>query len=200
MEGMKRIIVALAGIALAVGLALVVSGGVAAVGPVYTVSELRADLAHDPQAWLGHTVLVRGMPVGAPVSCPATASCAFMPLGLMDPPASRPGSYLLLSMGPPNPLLALLRRLPLVGRFMPGPQLLRWTTPAIYRIQIQGTAGTSRGVPARYEALLLDAAPPAHGPLPIWRGYRVLLVKPVGPVIVPVVRPLPPPTIPTAGP
>src|SRR5439155_7626857 len=61
MENMKRFTIALAGLALAGGLALVVSTvstGVGAFGPVYTVSALRARLADHPPTWLGHTVLV----------------------------------------------------------------------------------------------------------------------------------------------
>src|SRR5437588_9921057 len=127
MEDMKRFTVALAGLVLAGGLALVVSTvstGVGAFGPVYTVSELRAGLADHPRAWLGHTVLVRGVALGP--ACPPHASCVVAWPALVDagatgpgssvPLSMGPGSSLLLSMGPANSLLALLRRLPLVGR------------------------------------------------------------------------------------
>jgi hypothetical protein len=72
-------------------------------------------------------------------------------------------------MGPANPLLALLRRLPLVGRLVPGPQLLRWGRPAIYRVQVQDAAGRSPNATRHYAAVLLDPAP-VLGPAPVWRG------------------------------
>jgi hypothetical protein len=190
MEDMKPFAVALAGLVLAGGLALAVSTvstGVGAFGPVYTVSELRADLADNPHAWLGHTVLVRGVALG--LACPPNASCVFAWPALVDADATGPGSFLPLSMGPANPLLALLRRLPLVGRFVPGPQLLRWGRPAIYRVQVQDAAGTSPNGTRRYAAVLLDPAPPGHGPMPAWRGI-------MWPVMPPQPQPVPGSTMP----
>src|ERR671939_51947 len=108
-----------AGPGVAGGLALAVSTvstGVGAFGPVYTVSELRADLADNPHAWLGHTVLVRGVALGLGLglglSCPSNASCVFAWPALVDADATGLHSVLPLSIGPANPLLALLRRLP----------------------------------------------------------------------------------------
>ena len=88
MENMKPCTVALAGLAFAGGLALVVSTvstGVGAFGPVYTVSALRARLADNPHAWLGHTVLVRGVALAPP--CPPNASCPLWVRGVaLGPP------------------------------------------------------------------------------------------------------------------
>jgi len=131
MEGMKPFAVALSGLVLVGGLALgvsTVSTGGGAFAPVYTVSELRAGLAENPRAWLGHTMLVRGVALGP--ACPPNASCVFAWPALVDADATGPGSSVPLSMGPANSLLALLRRLPLLGRLVPGPQLLRWGRPA----------------------------------------------------------------------
>ena len=199
---MKRFTIALAGLALAGGLALVVSTvstGVGAFGPVYTVSALRARLADHPHTWLGHTVLVRGVALAPP--CPPTASCAFAWPALVDADAAGPGSYLPLSMGPANPLLAQLRRLPLVGRLVPGPQLLEWGRPAIYRVQIQDVAGTSPNGTRHDAAVLLDPAPPGHGPLPVWYGpaWPVMPPQPA-PTAMPIAKPLPPLTMPHAVP
>jgi hypothetical protein len=200
---MKPFAVALAGLMLAGGLALVVSTvstDVGAFGPVYTVSELRARLADNPRAWLGHTVLVRGVALGLGLglSCPSNASCAVAWPALVDADVAGPGSYLPLSMGPANPLLALLRRLPLVERLVPGPQLLRWGRPAIYRVQVQDVAGTSAHGTQRYAAVLLDPAPPGHGPLPAWHGpaWPVMPPQPVPRTTMP----LPPAAIPHAIP
>jgi hypothetical protein len=142
------------------------------------------------------TVLVRGVALG--LACSPTASCAFARPALVDADAARPGSYLALSMGPANPLLAQLRRLPLVGRLVPGPQLLEWGRPAIYRVQIQDAAGTSPNGTLHDEAVLLDPAPPGHGPLPAWHGpaWPVMPPQPVPRTTMP----LPPAAIPHAIP
>jgi hypothetical protein len=193
---MKPFAVALAGLVLAGGLALVVSTvspGVGAFAPVYTVSELRAGLTDNPRAWLGHTMLVRGVALGP--ACPPNASCVFAWPALVDVDATGPGSSVPLSMGPANSLLALLRRLPLVGRLVPGPQLLRWGRPAVYRVQVGHAAGTSpngtRGT-RHYEAVLLDPAPPGHGPMPIWQGPALMPPQPVPRSTLPLAKPPPP--------
>jgi hypothetical protein len=176
--GMKPFAVALAGLMLAGGLALVVSTvSTGAFAPVYTVSELRVGLADHPHVWLGQTMLVRGVALG--LACPPNASCVVAWPALGDADATRPDSTLPLSMGPPNSLLALLRRLPLVGRLVPAPQLLRWGRPAVYRIQVRDTAGTSPKGTRHYEAVLLDPAAPGHGPMPIWQGPALMPPQPV---------------------
>jgi hypothetical protein len=198
---MKPFAVALTGLVLAGGLALVVSTvstGVGAFGPVYTVSELQAGLADNPHAWLGHTVLVRGVALGP--ACPSNASCVFAWPALVDADAPPLRSFLPLSMGPANPLLALLRRLPLVGRLVPRPQLLRWGRPASYRVQVQDAAGTSPNGTRRYAAVLLDPAPPGHGPMPVWQGPALMPPQPVLRSTMPLAKPLPPATMPHAIP
>lgn len=63
---MKRIGALVIGFVLLVGLLVITFMGVTGAGafsPVYTVAELRADVAHAPRAWLGRTVLVRGTAV-----------------------------------------------------------------------------------------------------------------------------------------
>jgi hypothetical protein len=191
MEGMKPFAAALASLVLAGGLALVVSTvSTGAFAPVYTVSELRAGLATNPHVWLGHTVLVRGVALG-PV-CPPNASCVFAWPTLVDADATGSGSSLLLSMGPANSLLALLRRLPLVGRLVPGPQLLRWGRPAVYRVQVWNAASMSPRKTRHDKAVLLDPAPPGHGPMPIWQGPAVMPPQPVPRSTLPLAKPLPP--------
>jgi hypothetical protein len=198
---MKPFAVALSGLVLAGGLALVVSTvstGVGALGPVYTVSELQAGLADNPHAWLGHTVLLRG--VALVPACPPNASCVVAWPALVDAEAPPPRSYLPLSMGPANPLLALLRRLPLVGRLVPGPQVLRWGRPARYRVQVQDAAGTSPNGTRHYAAVLLDPAPPGQGPMPVWQGPALLPPQRVPRSTMPLAKPLPPATVPHAIP
>ena len=192
MEGMKPFAVALSGLVLVGGLALgvsTVSTGGGAFAPVYTVSELRAGLADNPRAWLGHTMLVRGVALGP--ACPPNASCVFAWPALVDADATGPGSSVPLSMGPANSLLALLRRLPLVGRLVPGQQLLRWGRPAVYRVQVRDAVGTSPRGTRHYEAVLLDPAPPGHGPMPIWQGPALMPSQPVPRSTLPLAKPLP---------
>jgi hypothetical protein len=166
------------------------------------VSELQAGLADNPHAWLGHTVLVRGVALrlGLGLSCPSNASCPVAWPALVDADAPPLRSFLPLSMGPANPLLALLRRLPLVGRLVPGPQLLRWGRPASYRVQVQDAAGTSPTGTRRYAAVLLNPAPPGHGPMPVWQGPALMPPQPVLRSTTPLAKPLPPATMPHAIP
>jgi hypothetical protein len=56
---MKRGITTLICLVLTVGLIVAIVAG-AATEPVYTIAQVRAGLAHDPAAWVGRSVLVRG--------------------------------------------------------------------------------------------------------------------------------------------
>src|SRR5207253_1677778 len=69
-EGMTRAILALLGLAIAAGLMMVVMHQVGAASPVFTVAELRTSLTHDPSAWVGHVVLVRGTVTGCGLGLP----------------------------------------------------------------------------------------------------------------------------------
>ncbi len=124
--------------------------------PVYTVADLTHHLAQEPRAWLGRTVRVRGEPVGRSTwlyGPPATghrprrgsAMCCPEQLLVMDPrlvdldAPGAPGFALVL--GAPDPWLTALRRVPVVGSWVPGPQELRWGVPTIYRIHLEAVAG-----------------------------------------------------------
>lgn len=71
-----------------------------------------------------------------------------MQISLVD--AGPPDNALPLALrwGTPDPTLAFLRRLPVVGRFAPRPQRPHWGVPAVYRLQLSGG-----------DAVLLDANP-----------------------------------------
>jgi hypothetical protein len=133
-------------------------------GALYSVQEVQMGLAHDPDAWLGRTVWVRG--IAARDSCrsltPSLAgtTCRDWRLGLFDAAGAAP---LPLTLGAPNPLLALLRRLPLAGQLVPPPQVVQWGAVATYRVQLRAAPAGPCASPACYEALLLDAAPDAPG-------------------------------------
>jgi hypothetical protein len=57
-----------------------------------------------------------------------------------------------------DPLLAALRRLPLLGALLPRPQVVRWGALATYRVQLLPVAAGACSVAPCYRALLLDAA------------------------------------------
>ena len=168
---MTRAILALLGLACAAGLMMVVMHAVGAASPVYTVTELRTSLAHDPRAWVGHVVLVRGTVTGCgfglpcplvmAVRCAPRGSCRPIRLSgmmLVDQPTASWLRGLPVQLGTQNPQLAFLRRLPLVGRVVPPPQVVHWGIPAVYRVQVQATQQSVCGRSPCYEAVLEDAA------------------------------------------
>ena len=171
-DGMKRAILALLGLASAAGLLLGVMQGTGGAGPVYSVTELRARLTHDPSAWVGRVVLVRGTVTGCGfarpcpllmvVHCGTAGPCR--PIGLpgmmlVDQPTASWLRGLPVQLGAQNPQLAFLRRLPLVGRVVPPPQVVRWGIPAVYRVQLQPAQRSVCVSSPCYEAVLEDAAP-----------------------------------------
>jgi hypothetical protein len=59
-RGVVMLAVALAGVGLAVAVVGLVLAVVTPAGPVYSVAQVAAGLAHHPRAWVGRTVTVRG--------------------------------------------------------------------------------------------------------------------------------------------
>jgi hypothetical protein len=194
-DGMMRAILALLGLAGAAGLMMVVMHQVGAASPVYTVTELRASLTHDPGAWVGRVVLVRGTVTGCGfgLPCPLMAvRCATRgpcpPIGLPglmlvdQPTISRLGG-LPVQLGTENPQLAFLRRLPLLGRVVRPSQVVHWGIPAVYRVQLQPTQRSICGSSPCYEAVLDDAAPV----VPMVRMVVPMRAPPVPPRPAPIV-------------
>jgi hypothetical protein len=132
-------------------------------GRVHTVAEVRASLERQPAAWLGRTVQVRGMVLSS--GCLAwdaggSAPCRDRSAYLLD----RDGASVLQVAGwESDPLLAALRRLPLVGRLVPGPQVVHWGALATYRARLVAAAAAMCDVAPCYVALLLDATPDGRG-------------------------------------
>jgi hypothetical protein len=131
--------------------------GIAADGPTYAVADLQRRVIRDPGRWIGPTVLVRGR-VAMDRSWKAPDSIVTR-FDLIDPGAPRGTPGLALAWGGADPLLAALRRLPLIGRLAPRPQVLRWGAPATYRVRLRASDALACATPPCYEALLLDAAP-----------------------------------------
>jgi hypothetical protein len=128
-------------------------------GQAYSVRELRAGLQRAPGRWVGRTVQVRGMALSS--GCVAwdagrVESCRDRSAYLLD----RDGvSLLQVAAWGPDPLLAALRRLPLAGRLVPGPQAVRWGVVATYRVRLQAAPILVCDATPCYAGLLLEAAP-----------------------------------------
>jgi hypothetical protein len=127
---------------------------------VYTLAALHGLVDREPAHWLGRTLLVQGEAIAT--SCVERAGtlvlCAPPRMFLTEPDSKAGVALLPLDWAGIDPLLAGLRRLPLVGGFAPPPQVVHWEQVAVYRVQLRTPADTSGGSDS-YEALLLDAAP-----------------------------------------
>lgn len=125
-----------------------------AAGPVYTVADVEHVLVQAPRAWSGRTVLVQGrVAVDRTWSPPDSIVTR---LALVDPGRADGLRPLYLQWGRPDPWLAVLRRLPLLGRLVPPPQRPRVGLPGIYRVRL---AGPSASPPGGADLVLLDANP-----------------------------------------
>lgn len=123
--------------------------------PVATVSALQHQIAPHPQEWWGRTVRVQAVIVG--FLRPLPDHQRRMHLALIDPGVpDGPWSELLLVPGAENPLLHLLRTLPLVGVLVPPAQRVQWQARHTYRIQLWPLPGPSCALCS--QAVLLDAA------------------------------------------
>jgi hypothetical protein len=160
----RALLGALLVLAFALFIAVAVLGGNGDAGPVYSIAMVRAQLARDPDRWVGRTILVRGevvpcvaMPIAVNGRCAALAPRDWQPSSptpwrtTIDPlPIVHAGL---------DPFLTPLRRLPLLRDMLPTPQVLQWGAVTIYRVRLRASANSICGTGACYEALLLDAAP-----------------------------------------
>ncbi len=125
-----------------------------AADPVYTVAGVDRALAQDPRAWSGLTVLVQGrVAVDRTWSPPDSIVTR---LALVDPGRAGGVRLLYLQWGSADPLLAALRRLPLLGRLVPQPQRPQVGRLAIYRVRLVGLSTNPSG---STDLVLLDADP-----------------------------------------
>jgi hypothetical protein len=131
-------------------------------GPVYSMAALDGGLVRRPRAWLGRTLRVHAL-LGGKCTAMAglyTQSCASWELALTDPAGDQDIVPLPLAWGAAPPLIAALRRLPLLKLLVPAPQVVHSSAAAIYRIRLQTTSCTALDGPVCYGALLLDARQP----------------------------------------
>ena len=145
-------------------------------GPVYTVTQLVDGALRRPSDWDGRIVRVR-----------ADASVSLLTVFHGGAQHARPAPQILLFPVPDprrslsaqdgtirvriareDSVLALLRRVPLLGSVASPPQRVSMTHSGTYRIQIQPASPGCNFSPC-IEAVLVDAAPatdPTTGPLP----------------------------------
>ena len=124
---------------------------------IYTVAAFTDRLAHAHTSWIGRTVWVRGDVVTRTERLDqpgGDAGLGFTQMYLVDPVAPRD---IFFEAGPPNPLYALLRSLPLIGRLTPPPQSPRIGVSADYEVHLQ-VLPCLRGYSCD-AAILLDADP-----------------------------------------
>jgi hypothetical protein len=129
---------------------------------VYSVAQVVAHLASHSGAWTDRTLLLRGMAVVVGGHCEASrpkpaSACpsAWAALADFGPTDS---ALLLLTWAGPDPLLAVVRRVPQLGGLLPAPQAVDWGEIATYRVRLQAIPKSSCGTNVCFEAVLLDAA------------------------------------------
>ncbi len=165
---MRRVVLLALVVVLVAGLVAAVIGR-RAPEQAYTVAQVRAGLARQPAAWAGRTLLVRGVATesfwatgpttgggyfcdpgsigGPPQSCPLAAPHgATVYLTLVDDSdqqANTPTLVLAVQPVAPNPLIALVRQLPPLARFLPMQGQGQGQAPGgvshLYRIRLRST-------------------------------------------------------------
>ncbi len=139
----RRIALVLAALTLAVAIIMVMGHQPTSAGAVYTVARVRAGLARNPQAWVGRTILVRGLVI----RCRLVEGCIALPpgiprVGLVDgipiiemPRAAVLSQALPLQVGE-DPLRSFLRLIPLLRGVVPAPRQLSPAQPTTYRVRL----------------------------------------------------------------
>jgi hypothetical protein len=158
--------------------ALAIVRSVSGAGPVFPVAVVDAGLSAHPGAWVGRTIRVEGAIYGT--WCDVTAPCSRMDgsqeslfgvaggdrFVLASAQSPSPFKYdvgepsLLLALGPPNPLLATLRRLPFVGGLSPEPQRIVWDVPTVLQVHLQPRSCPFASKRWCDEGVVLDGAMP----------------------------------------
>jgi hypothetical protein len=155
--------------------------GSPAVETVYTAAQVRAGLRHNPRAWVGHTVLIRGLLATA---SGASTTPSVPPIAvLIDVPrlprgvsalqlrilvydrygiAAQPTTTLLLRPALPNPLLALLRQIPVVTRLLPLSERIDGGEVRVYRVVLLSPRHSCLQKGLCYDGVLMGAASSAR--------------------------------------
>jgi hypothetical protein len=124
--------------------------------PMLTLAEIHTHLIRNPRAWVGRIIMVRGRAMSAHCLWPApeATSCPDPePSSIVDPSGALP-----LAVDAAQPLLAGMRRLPLLGRMLPSPQPVQWGAVGTYRVRLEPAPAASCAASPCYAAVLLAAA------------------------------------------
>ena len=132
-------------------------------GDVYPLSMVWDHLQRDPGHWLGRTIRVRA--VAEP--CPwwdrfeRAQHCAGLQVVLIDADGAAPAAPLPLEPPATHPLVTTLRRLPLLGRLLPRPDVITLYATARFRVRLEplppGACGRSPCFAARLLGLSREA-------------------------------------------
>ena len=139
----RRIVLVLAALTLAVAIIVAMGHQPTPMGAVYTVAQVRAGLARNPRAWVGRTILVRGLVI----RCRLVEGCVALPpgiprVGLVDgiPIIEMPRAAVLSQALPlrisENPLWSFLRLIPLLRGVVPASRQLSPAQPTAYRVRL----------------------------------------------------------------
>jgi hypothetical protein len=128
-------------------------------GPLYSVGNLRDELALQPGAWLGRTVWLYAVATHVRVQyCPYPLDACVGEMPVFAAPGSAPTPSLPLVWGLSDPTRARLRQVRLLASIVP-PQAPHWGRPATYRVVLRRLPGPR--CRRCYAAVLLDASPVA---------------------------------------
>jgi hypothetical protein len=134
-------------------------GSATGMQPAYPVAAAEAGLRHHPSAWLGRTVLIRGVVLGrfldpecSRPTCPGTGAYSLGPALSADGMAP---ALLPLVPAPAGAWLAALRHIPVLLRFLPRPQAVQLFKEATYRVHLQESHQVC-GARACVDAILVD--------------------------------------------
>jgi hypothetical protein len=147
------------GLGLVAGVLFVVIHGISSIGRVYPVAQVQAGLDHNPQLWVGRTVLVSGVVIGCPPPdpCPITPAGTVESVGLASSSSVPLAQALPVDWEPQDPWLMALRQVPLLSHLVPAPQGLYMEGPADYRVRLVSVKPCDTPSSLCIHAQLLDA-------------------------------------------
>ncbi len=128
-------------------------------GPIYSVRNLRDELALQPGVWLGRTVRLYAVATHVRVQyCPSPVDACVGAMPVFAAPGTALTPSLPLVWGLSDPMRARLRQFRLLAHVVP-PQAPQWGRPATYRVILRRLPGLRCRM--CYAAVLLDASPVA---------------------------------------
>jgi hypothetical protein len=158
MKTLLHLRIAVPGLLGATCLAIAATQGHTSQGPVYAARTVRDGLTHDPSAWVGRTILVRGRVGGCIPELDAVAWPCHSHTD-RQPPQTDTLEALPLVVDDADTMLSVARRIPVLSGMLPSLPVLHWESAATYRVRIRAGAFPFCGTGTCYEAQLLDASP-----------------------------------------